>query len=61
VIASNPQQSSFMLALNNSALYLGASVGSALEGGVIWAASLGAVPPVSAVIAGLALLWRRAA
>jgi predicted MFS family arabinose efflux permease len=56
VIASNPRHSGFMLALNNSALYLGASVGSALEGGVISTASLGAASPLSAAIAVVALL-----
>jgi MFS transporter, DHA1 family, inner membrane transport protein len=55
-MASNPQHSSFMLALNNSALYFGASLGSAFVGGAISMASLSAGPPVSAGIAIVALM-----
>jgi hypothetical protein len=56
VIASNPEQSNLMLALNNPALYFGASVGTAIEGAVISAATLNAGPAVSAVLTGLALI-----
>jgi MFS transporter, DHA1 family, inner membrane transport protein len=54
-IAANPKQSNLMLALNNSALYLGASIGAVVDGAVISNASLAAAAPVSAGMAVLAL------
>jgi predicted MFS family arabinose efflux permease len=56
VIASNPEQSNLMLALNNSALYFGASLGTAIEGAVISATSLNAAPTVSGALAAVALI-----
>ena len=55
-IAVSPQQSNLMLALNNSALYLGASIGSAMEGMIISQASLKFAPPAGAAMAALALV-----
>jgi predicted MFS family arabinose efflux permease len=55
-IAVNPKQSNLVLALNNSALYLGASVGAAAGGVVISRVSLTFVAPTSAAVAVLALL-----
>jgi predicted MFS family arabinose efflux permease len=55
-IAVNPKQSNLVLALNNSALYLGASVGAAAGGVVISRVSLIFVAPTSAAVAVLALL-----
>jgi predicted MFS family arabinose efflux permease len=54
-IAVNPKQSNLVLALNNSALYLGASVG-AVAGGVVISVSLTFLAPMSAGVAGLGLL-----
>jgi len=55
-IAIDPEHSNLMLALNNSALYLGASIGSVVIGGVISEKSLGLAAPVSAAMAALALV-----
>jgi predicted MFS family arabinose efflux permease len=55
-IAVSPKQSNLMLALNNSALYFGASIGSAIEGTIISQASLNLAPPASAVMAALSLV-----
>jgi len=55
-IATNPEQSNLALALNNSALYLGASVGAAAGGVVISRSSLAVLAPMSAAAAALGLL-----
>ena len=55
-IAANPKQSNLALALNNSALYLGASVGAAAGGLVISRVSLAVLAPTSAAAAALGLL-----
>jgi DHA1 family inner membrane transport protein len=55
-IAANPKQSNLALALNNSALYLGASVGAAAGGVVISWVSLAVLAPASAAAAALGLL-----
>jgi predicted MFS family arabinose efflux permease len=55
-IAANPKHSNLALALNNSALYLGASVGAAAGGVVISRASLTFLAPMSAAAACLGLL-----
>lgn len=57
-IAVGPQQSNLRLALNNSAMYLGASIGSLFGGIIILRASVVALPLASAAIAtvGLATL-----
>jgi predicted MFS family arabinose efflux permease len=55
-IALNLGESTFGLALNNSALYLGASVGAAGGGAVISRWSLALVAPTSAAVAALGLL-----
>ena len=54
-IAVNPKQSNLLLALNNSALYFGASVG-AIAGGVVISVSLTFLAPMSAGVAVLGLL-----
>ena len=54
-ILVNPAQSNLLLALNNSALYLGASVGSAAFGAIISAMSIGFISPISAGVAALSL------
>jgi predicted MFS family arabinose efflux permease len=54
-IATNPEQSNLAIALNNSALYLGASVGAAAGGVVISRVSLAVLAPMSAATAALAL------
>ena len=51
VITVDPQQSNLRLALNNSAMYLGASIGSGLGGFIILRGSLTALPFASALIA----------
>jgi predicted MFS family arabinose efflux permease len=56
VIAMSSRQSSWTLALNNSTLYLGASIGAAAGGVVISTASLAALAPASAAVAALGLL-----
>jgi DHA1 family inner membrane transport protein len=55
-IAVNSMQSTLALALNNSVLYLGASVGAAAAGVVISKWSLAFVAPTSAAVAALGLL-----
>jgi predicted MFS family arabinose efflux permease len=55
-IAANPKYSNLALALNNSALYLGASLGAAAGGVVISKASLSLLAPASAAAAALSLL-----
>jgi predicted MFS family arabinose efflux permease len=55
-IAVNPKHSNLALALNNSALYLGASLGAAAGGVVISKASLFFLAPASAAAAAVALL-----
>jgi predicted MFS family arabinose efflux permease len=55
-IAANPEQSNLALALNNSALYLGASVGAAAGGVVISRVSLTFLAPTSAATAAFGLL-----
>jgi predicted MFS family arabinose efflux permease len=55
-IAVNPARSNLMLELNNSALYLGAAIGSVIVGLFISQSSLAVAAPVSATMAGLALL-----
>jgi DHA1 family inner membrane transport protein len=55
-IAANPKYSNLALALNNSALYLGASLGAAAGGVVISKASLSLLAPASAAAAALGLL-----
>jgi MFS transporter, DHA1 family, inner membrane transport protein len=54
-IAVNPDESNLRLAVNNSAMYLGASIGSALGGVVVSKMSTGALPMASAAIASVAL------
>ena len=54
-ILVDPAQSNLLLALNNSALYLGAAIGSAAFGAVISATSFSFVSPVSAGAAALSL------
>jgi MFS transporter, DHA1 family, inner membrane transport protein len=55
-IAANPKRSNLALALNNSALYLGASIGAAAGGVVISGISLTFLAPTSAAAAALGLL-----
>jgi predicted MFS family arabinose efflux permease len=55
-IAVNPKQSNLVLALNNSALYFGASVGAVAGGVVISRMSLTFLAPMSAGVAVLGLL-----
>jgi predicted MFS family arabinose efflux permease len=55
-IAVNPERSNLILALNNSALYLGASIGAAAGGLVILDASLAFLAPTSAAVAVLGLV-----
>lgn len=55
-IAVDPAQSNLRLALNNSAMYLGASIGSALGGIIILKASVSALPFATALIAAVGLL-----
>jgi DHA1 family inner membrane transport protein len=55
-IAVNPKQSNLILALNNSALYLGASIGAATGGMIISKLSLSFLSPASASVAALALV-----
>jgi MFS transporter, DHA1 family, inner membrane transport protein len=55
-IAAHPKYSNLALALNNSALYLGASLGAAAGGVVISKASLSLLAPASAAAAALGLL-----
>jgi predicted MFS family arabinose efflux permease len=54
-ILVDPAQSNLLLALNNSALYLGASIGSAAFGVIISAMSIAFLSPISAVAAALSL------
>ena len=54
-ILVDPAQSNLLLALNNSALYLGASIGSAAFGVVISAMSIAFLSPLSAVAATVSL------
>ena len=54
-ILVDPAQSNLLLALNNSALYLGASIGSAAFGMIISATSIEFLSPISAVAAALSL------
>jgi predicted MFS family arabinose efflux permease len=54
-ILVDPAQSNLLLALNNSALYLGASIGSAAFGVVISAMSIAFLSPLSAVAAAVSL------
>jgi predicted MFS family arabinose efflux permease len=56
VILTAPNQSNMILALNNSTLYLGASIGAAANGAVISRIALIAAPSVSAGMAVLALI-----
>jgi MFS transporter, DHA1 family, inner membrane transport protein len=56
VIAVYPKQPNWALALNNSALYLGASIGAAAGGVVVSTASLAVLAPTSAAVAALSLL-----
>lgn len=55
-IAVNPGRSNLILALNNSALYLGASIGAAAGGLVISSVSLAFLAPTSAAVAVLGLV-----
>ncbi len=55
-IAVNPERSNLILALNNSALYLGASIGAAAGGLVISSVSLAFLAPTSAAVAVLSLV-----
>jgi hypothetical protein len=55
-IAVNPERSNLILALNNSALYLGASIGAAAGGLVISSVSLAFLAPTSAAVAVLGLI-----
>jgi predicted MFS family arabinose efflux permease len=55
-IAVNPQRSNLILALNNSALYLGASIGAAAGGLVISSMSVAVLSPTSAAVAFLGLV-----
>jgi predicted MFS family arabinose efflux permease len=54
-ILVDPAQSNLLLALNNSALYLGAAIGSAAFGAIISRMSLAVVSPISAGAAALSL------
>jgi MFS transporter, DHA1 family, inner membrane transport protein len=54
-ILVDPAQSNLLLALNNSALYLGASLGSAAYGAIISAMSIAFLSPISASAAALSL------
>lgn len=54
-ILVDPAQSNLLLALNNSALYLGAAIGSAAFGAVISATTFAVVSPISAGVAALSL------
>jgi predicted MFS family arabinose efflux permease len=55
-IAVDPTESNLRLAVNNSAMYLGASVGSALGGMIVSRMSVATLPLVSATIAIVALV-----
>jgi predicted MFS family arabinose efflux permease len=55
-ILVDPAQSNLLLALNNSALYLGAAIGSAAFGAIISATSFALVSPVGAGVAALSLV-----
>lgn len=55
-IAIDPAQSNLRLALNNSAMYLGASIGSASGGIIILRASVSALPFATALMAAAGLL-----
>jgi predicted MFS family arabinose efflux permease len=55
-ILIDPAQSNLLLALNNSALYLGAAIGSAALGAVISEMSFAFVSPISAGVAALSLV-----
>jgi DHA1 family inner membrane transport protein len=55
-IAVNLERSNLILALNNSALYLGASIGAAAGGLVISSVSLAFLAPTSAAVAVLGLI-----
>jgi predicted MFS family arabinose efflux permease len=55
-IAVNVKQANLILALNNAALYLGASIGAAAGGVIISRVSLSALAPTSAAVAALGLL-----
>jgi predicted MFS family arabinose efflux permease len=55
-VAVNPERSNLVLALNNSALYLGASIGAAAGGLVISSASVALLAPTSAAVAVLGLV-----
>jgi len=54
-ILVDPAQSNLLLALNNSALYLGASIGSAAFGVIISAMSMAFLSPLSAMAAAVSL------
>jgi predicted MFS family arabinose efflux permease len=56
VILVDPARSNLLLALNNSALYLGAAIGSAAFGAIISATSFALVSPVAAGVAALTLI-----
>jgi predicted MFS family arabinose efflux permease len=55
-ILVDPAQSNLLLALNNSALYLGASIGSAVFGVITSAMSIAVLSPLSAVTAAVSLV-----
>ena len=55
-IAVNPERANLLLALNNSALYLGASIGAAAGGLIISSVSLAFLAPTSAAVAVLGLV-----
>jgi predicted MFS family arabinose efflux permease len=55
-IAVNPERSNLILALNNSALYLGASIGAAAGGLIISSVALAFLAPISAGVAVLGLV-----
>jgi predicted MFS family arabinose efflux permease len=55
-MSAEPQQPNLLLALNNSAMYLGASIGSAAGGLVISRISLAALPWASAGIGATGLV-----
>jgi predicted MFS family arabinose efflux permease len=55
-IAVNPERSNLILAVNNSALYLGASIGAGAGGLVISSVSVAFLAPASAAVAVLALV-----
>jgi DHA1 family inner membrane transport protein len=55
-ILVDPAQSNLLLALNNSALYLGAAIGSAAFGAIISATSFAFLSPMSAGAAALSLV-----